>query len=501
MTKQSQDLNILRINLQLSIIIGFKNVSIMNISNEEQVKSTKDKKNSSLIMASFGCGVFLSEFFNAAAGAFGFFYYETEVGLNVWLVSLAFSLYAIWNAINDPLIGYLVDRPQKFWLKWGRRFPWIFGSAVPWFICLVLMYSAPDVDPTQNTLLLFFWLLISMCLYDTFYSIYSVSYYSLVPEKFRLDTERRRVQGFSGTMGFIAMMLGFIVPSLLVSYGNRSSYSFMAWVIFFSGIVVLVALIPGVREDKSRIVNYLEREHQVENDSFVHLMVSALKQKNFLIFIFVYFMNQVLMGCLGSSIHYVVRYVLQESSDAALIVYLGYFIGTLSGVPIWVKIGQKLNNNKKLLIILGFLLVVAQIPLMFIGELGLIGTAIMVIPYGFSFAGFWTTLTIPISADVIDDVIINLKRRKESTFNGIRAFFARLAIVAQSLIFAIVHQMTGFIEGAETQSPLAQFGILSHLALIPLILIFIATIVFWKFYDITSERKKIMLQKMKELGL
>lgn len=48
----------------------------MNTENNNQENFNVRKQYSSKILASFGCGMFLSEFFNAAAASFNFFYYE-----------------------------------------------------------------------------------------------------------------------------------------------------------------------------------------------------------------------------------------------------------------------------------------------------------------------------------------------------------------------------------------------------------------------------------------
>ncbi len=45
-----------------------------------------------------------------------FHYYEVELGLSVALLGLAFIIFAIWNMINDPLIGFLTDKPMR-WSK------------------------------------------------------------------------------------------------------------------------------------------------------------------------------------------------------------------------------------------------------------------------------------------------------------------------------------------------------------------------------------------------
>ncbi|MFW9947428.1 MAG: MFS transporter [Candidatus Odinarchaeota archaeon] len=68
-------------------------------------------------MASYGFGKFLNGFIEMAFTSFYFFFYERTIGLQTELVFLAFIIYAIWNAINDPIVGYVTNRPFKFTKK------------------------------------------------------------------------------------------------------------------------------------------------------------------------------------------------------------------------------------------------------------------------------------------------------------------------------------------------------------------------------------------------
>ncbi|MHA1197171.1 MAG: MFS transporter [Promethearchaeota archaeon] len=80
---------------------------------------------------------------------------------------IGFIIYAIWNAVNDPLVGYLCDRPYFFTKKWGRRFPWIISSIFPSILCYILLYSPPIVNHAVNQIGLFLWLIFATCLFDT----------------------------------------------------------------------------------------------------------------------------------------------------------------------------------------------------------------------------------------------------------------------------------------------------------------------------------------------
>lgn len=54
------------------------------------------------------------------------------------LIALGNVLYAVWDAFNDPIAGYLSDRTRT---RWGRRKPWLLVS-VPVFVLSSILFSA-----------------------------------------------------------------------------------------------------------------------------------------------------------------------------------------------------------------------------------------------------------------------------------------------------------------------------------------------------------------------
>ena len=49
-------------------------------------------------------------------------FYQDYLGLSAWWITLASAIYAVWNAINDPLFGYITDGTRS---KHGRRIPYM----------------------------------------------------------------------------------------------------------------------------------------------------------------------------------------------------------------------------------------------------------------------------------------------------------------------------------------------------------------------------------------
>ena len=159
---------------------------------------------------------------------------------------------------------------------------------------------------------------------------------------------------------------------------------------------------------------------------------------------------------------------------------------------------QKADNNKKVYLTAGFLLSFFSIPISFFADLYIL--IVLFIIWGTALGGFWS-MERPILSDVIDASVARTGKREEGMYVSIMMFFNRLAIIIQVLIFAIVHTLTGFVEGADTQSPEAIIGIQLHFGFIPMFFILIATLLFWKLYDLTPTIIEVQQLRIKQLEL
>jgi GPH family glycoside/pentoside/hexuronide:cation symporter len=97
-------------------------------------------------------------------------FYQDYLGLAARWIALASGIYAIWNALNDPLFGYITDATRS---KHGRRIPYMRFTAPFLALTFVLVWFAPPAAGQQT---LFIWMLVSMLLYDTCYTIIGLVY-------------------------------------------------------------------------------------------------------------------------------------------------------------------------------------------------------------------------------------------------------------------------------------------------------------------------------------
>ncbi len=116
---------------------------------------------------SFGMGSFAQWFTMTAFNVWVFAFYFTAVGLPVFYIMLAFILWTIWNAVNDPLLGYISDRTHT---RWGRRKPFIILGTIPILIIMIIVWTPHFF--TDSHFIMFIYLLIMLICFDTFYTDY-----------------------------------------------------------------------------------------------------------------------------------------------------------------------------------------------------------------------------------------------------------------------------------------------------------------------------------------
>lgn len=102
----------------------------------------------------FGVGSSSESIFYIAFNLFCFFYFVQVLGLPPNLAGIAAAIALVFDAISDPLIGYMSDRWK--WGKLGRRHPFMFAAAVPLGLFWTALFNPP---PGLEQWGLFFWLM------------------------------------------------------------------------------------------------------------------------------------------------------------------------------------------------------------------------------------------------------------------------------------------------------------------------------------------------------
>ncbi len=140
-------------------------------------------------------------------------YYLNVLQLAPMFVLLLMLLARVWDAINDPLMGMIVDRSN---LKSGKMIPFIRFALIPIAIVTILMYLSPNLDKTQMMI----YSAIVYVAWGMLYTVGDVSFWGL-PNVMTPDSEERSsvisVSKIFNSIGSAVPEVLFLVVGLIMA--------------------------------------------------------------------------------------------------------------------------------------------------------------------------------------------------------------------------------------------------------------------------------------------
>jgi len=470
------------------------------LSEDADLDSSEWEQVSFRKMVDFSFGYVLVYFMGGFFSRWVFYYYQVELGLPVVLLGIAMVIFIIWNAINDPLIGYLTDRPFKWSKKYGFRAPWMMIGVIPYIIFWWLLFAVPDsIVENSDPWPLFWYFIIMSCLFDTFYSLFSTHINAGFTTYFSSDAERRRSSAINTTIPVVLQLfIGFMVPLVYV-YGNRDSMILAQTLVVLLLIVCVLILIPGIRETEIVKQRFLKGFEERGRDPYLKTMKKLLKQRNYMTTVVIFTALS-----LGTALNlaagiYMMKDVLRlPLYPAAIYTGLASFIGYVFFIPFWANVSKKYGHAKTMRLSC-ILICLVYIPNLWITTL----TELVILVFfgGLVSGSFWVTLG-PVSADTYDENTISTGKHQEAVYTGFTVFFNRLALIAQTIILTIVFVSTEYNpDPLAVQTDQAIWGIRIIAGLIPSLTAFLAFVVMYKWFDLIGEKQVALKKKLREMGL
>lgn len=397
-------------------------------------------------------------------------FYQDYLGLSATWIGTASLIYAIWNAINDPLFGYITDGTRS---KHGRRIPYMRYTAPFLALTFILVWLAPT-QAADNVL--FWWMLVSMILYDTCYTIIGLVYSTLLPEVTESDGERNHLQISSSLFGLFGTLLGFIIPDLVRPKSGDVSLLPMQLAMVVVGVTGMLLIMAFTFRIK-------ERPEFTQVDKPLGLIESlkfTFTSKSFLVLASENFFVILVSSLVTGSVFYLADYVLHMST---IVLLACIFVPLIGGVPITNLIRKKLGVLR------------SQQLLLTIGGVGLVLVAVVptpLIPVCLAFAGFGLagpqTLTNILFAQVSDEDELRSGVRREGAFFGVNALITKpaqsVALALSPFILEATHFVTRESNGGEiflNQPESAIVGMKLFTGLIPGVAMLIAAAILFLF--------------------
>ncbi|MBI4928510.1 MAG: MFS transporter, partial [Anaerolineae bacterium] len=337
-------------------------------------------------------------------------------------------------------------------------------------LTFILVWFAPPQAGQQT---LFIWMLVSMLMYDTCYTIIGLVYSSLLPEVSESDRERNHLQISSSLFGLLGTLVGFIIPDLFRPKAGASP-SFLPLQISMIVVAVVAAVLIIITTLKVK-----ERPEFTRVDKPIP-MVTALRltitNRSFLILVAANFMSILMQSLVLGTIFYLADYVVKINT---LILLACLFIPLIIGVPTTNLIRKR------------FGVVGTQQLLLVIAGIGL--TLIVIVPPAFipvcmALAGFGLsgpqTMTNLLFAQIADEDELRSGVRREGAFFGVNALITKPAQSLALWLFPFVLELTKFVTRDQNNGQIfldqpanALFGIKVLAGLIPGVAMLIGAVI------------------------
>jgi melibiose permease len=409
---------------------------------------------------------------------------SSVLGLKEGFLLLLTPLARIWDGINDPMMGTIVDNTKT---KMGKYRPWIVIGAVSNAIVLSLLFTSFGMSGTK----LYIYIAVMYILWGMTNTMADIPYWSMVPS-FTTDPSDRNLvatvaRTFSGLgQGIITVLTPIILPMLSSGMTTDKGYSasgFSRWAIICAGLLILFSSIC-VLSTKEKHVVY----NNNEKFSFKKMFkVIAHNDQLVAFIIFAMISNAGWYLTSGTAVYYFTD-VLEQPKAQSLFSTIGA-IGSVLGllvIPILSKKMSKRNIYQFSLImaIVGYALMMLFGPILKIT----IALDISYILASIGIGSMFVAQTIFL-ADIVDYGEYKNGERNESITFSMKGFLQKLAYTVQTIILFGGLKLMGYNKqittGAINDATKNAIGIIAFG--IPPILILISLIIFSTKFKIHGE--------------
>ena len=374
-------------------------------------------------------------------------FYTDVLGLAALSVGTLMLVARVWDAINDPMMGIIVDKTRT---RWGKLRPYLLGVAIPMAVFTILTFSNVNLS-TQSKLIYAY---ITYIGWGMVYTVSDVPYWGLSSAMSDDPHDRLRIMTLARILSNVGLAIAIVVPPLVLGMlaDHPQRYGIVAAVISIIGAALFLLAFFNTKErverpaEVSKLKDFLLLK---ENKPLLQLQSSRMLGA-----------FRMILGAAGT---YFAKYNLNNEGLFSL---LG---GTLILSMIFAMILTPYLRrffSKKALYQGGLIIqAVAHVVLFIIGysQIGLVLLLMFIV--GFSM-GLNDVIMYIMVNDSIDYLQAKTQRRFEGMIFSLHTFTTKLQTAIGLFVMGIILNMFGFIENVP-QSDSSMFGIFMLLTLLP----------------------------------
>jgi sugar (glycoside-pentoside-hexuronide) transporter len=364
------------------------------------------------------------------------FFFSDVLGADPARVGLALAIGKFWDAVSDPLMGYISDRTRS---PWGRRRPYIFSGGILLAITVWLMWSPPAWVTPQNS---FYYLLVFYLAYSTFYTILMVPYAALGAELTPYYDERTELfttAGILGAAGGLAAALLF--PTVLAKYtgGSRQGFALI-------GVITALVLLPMVAATFLGARERFSAPSSSAPGGLLRCCRETLGNRPFTILFAVFLVAAIGIIIVISTLAFLAKYWLADEGAVGRILAVT-MATTLAGTPLMGRLGKMTDKKTAYLIALGsmaaclaasFLMLRPGHPMLamlWAAWLGLCNAGMLMLPRA-------------ILPDIIDEDELRSGQRREGVYSGMLTFAVKVSAALGIYLAGLGLRTAGFSAAA-----------------------------------------------------
>lgn len=284
-------------------------------------------------------------------------FYSIVLGVDARLVGLALLIALVFDAVSDPVAGYLSDNLRS---RWGRRHPFMYAAAVPVALCYFMLWQPPEGFSEWH---LFIYVTLLSILIRTLITFYETPSSALAPElteDYHTRTSLlsfRYLFGWTGGNAMSVLMFGLLLVSAPGMPDGRFNMEGWSNYGIIASLLIFVAILGSSIGTHSRIP-YLKAPPKSTTKmtlkKIVSEIVQTLSEKSFLALMVASLFGAVATGVAASLAFTFYTFFWEFSSADLFILTSLVFVSALLAFIITPMVSRRLGK-KKATIVLGVL--------------------------------------------------------------------------------------------------------------------------------------------------
>lgn len=413
-------------------------------------------------------------------------FYTNVVGLDPAAVATLFLISRILDGINDPVMGFLMDRMPR--TKMGKFRPMLIIGTVICALNYVLLWFGPVWAPSGKLVIVY----ITYLLLGLTFDLMDISLNSLLPVMTADNKQRNKLSTVKG-VGYIVgtILVSVLGPMILGDTSNlQGYYVLILGTVFF---VVLFSIV-GALGVKERVEPVTEKKYTIKEE------LQILMEKPVLITFLAILLYSIATTLVSSSNTYFFTYIipnLEQLGTVSLLTSLGTIPGILLAGPIISKFGKKACHVFAILI---------PVPFMILRLFAIQNFSIILLASVIS--GISSGIAIPMrygmQADNTDYIILKRHQQAEAAIASLSSFISKCAMGIGGAIPGYLLAWAGFQKDAAVQPDSVNTAIIACTIVIPAVLFIVAAVIFGVLYPLNQKKlaqQNEQLQQLRESGI